>query len=668
MAFEKTKEELEEEQRLLAEQYPELAAQTFDPTQGGRDYIKRLIGSAIKPDSPLGPATEGLRNAGLPQPPKQEFEMSPDTKKYGYDLFGIKDIAKDKEQQIPIAPIEPAKAVAEEAPEEEIPVETPDIKEESPEKSQYDLIKSSVLNTEAGYVNNPNDKGGPTNRGVTLNTYSSYLGKPATIEELKNIPEEHVDKIFNRYYNEIGGDNITDPRVRELLTDQNYNKGTTFLNRINDMLGTPRGTALSPEAIDKINSTSPDEFLKQVLTSERNIYKRIAEKDPSQREFSNGWDKRILDQAKKFKIVLLDQESPQESPQRSPSNVKDLLSLQNQKEEDEKLVSGIQENQSDIRYAKRLAKFRDAAMGSGLGKIIEGDYSMYDELSAAATAPIQKIKALQELNNSRAKNDPSSSISTILRDSLKQLGMGMKGMDNISYAQIEKLYPSLANAAMTKVASDTRKEDKKMAQVISQERLADKKKADQQTSYEKTRTIVNNKIGKLQETKTSPFNVYEQTKQTNQLLDNAIESWDNDDKENKLEKQVAFMQYARLAQGDDSVVRSSDMQVLAGGLNYSSPYALLNKFVSQAKGSPFTRDELLVMKKVVETIRKVKKQQLQQRLNPIILDAQRGGYDLDQSISPDIVEEIYAPEPKSELEILAERAKRQENLLKKQGK
>jgi hypothetical protein len=128
------------------------------------------------------------------------------------------------------------------------------------------------------------------------------------------------------------------------------------------------------------------------------------------------------------------------------------------------------------------------------------------------------------------------------------------------------------------------------------------------------------------------------------------------------------MQYAKIAQGDDSVVRSSDMQVLAGGLNYSSPYSLLNKFASHAEGSPFTKDELLEMKKVVDAIRKVKKEQLQQRINPIILDAQRGGYDLDQSISPDIIEEVYAPEAKSELEILADRAKRREELLKKQGK
>jgi hypothetical protein len=237
-------------------------------------------------------------------------------------------------------------------------------------------------------------------------------------------------------------------------------------------------------------------------------------------------------------------------------------------------------------------------------------------------------------------------------------------MDRVSYAQIEKLYPSVANAMMTKLATEARKEEASLARQIRAEAKESKDEAKKEAKYEKTRTIVNNKIAKLQEAKTSPFAGYNQAKQTSQMIDNAIEAWDNSDEDAKIKNSVAFMQYAKLAQGDDSVVRSSDMQALAGGLNYSSPYALLNKFAAKAEGSPFTKGELAEMKKVIDTIRKVKKEQIQQRLDPIILDAQRGGYDLDQSISPDIIEEVYAPEPRS----IADKAKRLEELRKKQGK
>lgn len=329
-----------------------------------------------------------------------------------------------------------------------------------------------------------------------------------------------------------------------------------------------------------------------------------------------------------------------------------------------KMVEDMQEQQRNVRYAERLAKVRDAAIGAGLGKQFETDYGMYKDLQAAAASPIQKIKIVQELDNSKAKNDPNSDISKLIRKSLADLGVNMAGMDKVSYAQIEKLYPSVANAMMTKLATEARKEEAALTRQLKAEANADKQEARKEASYEKTRTIVNNKINKLQEAKTSPFAGYNQAKQTTQMLDNAIEAWDNSDENAKIKNSVAFMQYAKLAQGDDSVVRSSDMQALAGGLNYSSPYALLNKFAAKAEGSPFTKDELVEMKKVIDTIRKVKKQQLQQRLDPIKLDAQRGGYDLDQSISPDIMEEIYSPEPMS----IADKAKRRQELLKKQGK
>lgn len=480
MAFQKTKEQIAEEQRLLAERYPETLNSEVDPTQPTRDFLKRFTASAFIPESPLGRATEDMRQAGLPKPPKPEYEMSPDIKKYGYDLFGIKDIAGDVEQQIPFAPNE-------------------------------NEAQRSIAAIEA-------------------------------------------------------------PEVVELKKPQ------ITINKI------------QPEMQDT----------KQIPGIQETAAKNI--------------------------------------------DIEDMIK-QSQEEEDRAALW------------KQSAKLRDAIMGAGLGRVKETDVSMYEDLEKKAKRPIQNLLLKQELEDKKSKADPNSNISKFIRKSLSDLGMEMTGLESLSYAQIEKLYPSVANAMMTKLATETRKQEAAITRDLKEE-------AKKEASYEKTRTIVNNKIGKLQEAKTSPFAGYNQAKQTTQMIDNAIEAWDNSDENAKIKNSVAFMQYAKIAQGDDSVVRSSDMQALAGGLNYSSPYALLNKFAAKTEGSPFTKDELLEMKKVIDTIRKVKKNQLQQRLDPIILDAQRGGYDLDQSISPDIIEDIYSPEPLS----IADKAKRLEELRKKQGK
>jgi len=330
----------------------------------------------------------------------------------------------------------------------------------------------------------------------------------------------------------------------------------------------------------------------------------------------------------------------------------------------EKLIKQSEEEEDRAGLWKQSAKLRDAIMGAGLGKIKQTDVSMYEDLQKKAQRPIKSLLLKQELEDTQAKRDPNSTVSRLIRKSLEKLGMDMTGLENVSYSQVEKLYPTLTQGLYTKLAAEARKEESAANRQIRADLAKSKEEARDEAKYEKTRTVVNNKIAKLQESKTSPFAGYSQAKQTSTMLDNAIEAWDNSDEDAKIKNSVAFMQYAKLAQGDDSVVRSSDMQALAGGLNYSSPYALLNKFAAKTEGSSFTKGELMEMKKVIDTIRKVKKQQLQQRLDPIRLDAQRGGYDLDQSISPDVIDEIYAEEPKP----LPDRAKRIEELRKKQGK
>ena len=41
--------------------------------------------------------------------------------------------------------------------------------------------------------------GGATNKGITHKTYAEFLGRPLEdVDELKNIPEEHVQEIYKK--------------------------------------------------------------------------------------------------------------------------------------------------------------------------------------------------------------------------------------------------------------------------------------------------------------------------------------------------------------------------------------------------------------------------------------------------------------------------------------
>nr|DAR62293.1 MAG TPA: Lysozyme [Bacteriophage sp.] len=47
-----------------------------------------------------------------------------------------------------------------------------------------------ILSWEGGFVNDPRDSGGATNKGITLTTFQSVFGKDKTVEDLKRMTED----------------------------------------------------------------------------------------------------------------------------------------------------------------------------------------------------------------------------------------------------------------------------------------------------------------------------------------------------------------------------------------------------------------------------------------------------------------------------------------------
>jgi hypothetical protein len=299
------------------------------------------------------------------------------------------------------------------------------------------------------------------------------------------------------------------------------------------------------------------------------------------------------------------------------------------------MIKQKQEEEDRAALWKQSAKLRDAAMGAGSGTILKTDTSLYEDLEKRAQRPMQNLLLKQELGDKKAKNDPNSDISKLLRKSLSDLGMNMQGLEGIPYSQLEKLYPSLTQALYTKIAADARKEEAEARRYDKQadrERRADVKEKE---NYFKVQSGIDRQVQQLRTSKA--YIGYQQANQAKQLLNEAINS---KDPVVKVQNAAAFMNYAKTAQGDDSVVRSEDMKVLAGQLGFNSPSELLSKLSSRAKGTPFTPAELNMMTKVIGTIQSTKRKQLQSQLNPIISRAESNAYPISESLDPDFIREI----------------------------
>lgn len=132
-----------------------------------------------------------------------------------------------------------------------------------------------VLAHEGGYVNNPNDLGGATNKGITQNTYNSWLksqGKAS--KDVRNITDSEVEQIYYKnYWLAAGCDKMS--KVFALLA---------FDTAVN--MGVSRVSEFMREA----EYLYPEKFL--LARAEK--YNEFA-KVSSQRQFLHGWLNRLFD-------------------------------------------------------------------------------------------------------------------------------------------------------------------------------------------------------------------------------------------------------------------------------------------------------------------------------------------------------------------------------------
>jgi len=85
---------------------------------------------------------------------------------------------------------------------------------------EIEAILDTVLENEKGWVDRADDAGGPTNRGITFDTFKSVYGPDATLDGLKSLTEGAARAIYRRVYVERPGFLlIEDPALRALLVD-----------------------------------------------------------------------------------------------------------------------------------------------------------------------------------------------------------------------------------------------------------------------------------------------------------------------------------------------------------------------------------------------------------------------------------------------------------------
>lgn len=88
-------------------------------------------------------------------------------------------------------------------------------------------LKPFILKWEGGYCNDPDDRGGATNMGVTIATFRTYFGQDKTVADLKAMTDEQWMRIFaDGFWNPCHADEIANQALANIIVDMAFNSGT----------------------------------------------------------------------------------------------------------------------------------------------------------------------------------------------------------------------------------------------------------------------------------------------------------------------------------------------------------------------------------------------------------------------------------------------------------
>ncbi len=94
-----------------------------------------------------------------------------------------------------------------------------------------------ILREEGGLVDDPQDPGGLTNHGITLETWRTYTRNPrATSAELEALGQDQIAAFYGSLWNLVRGDDLADG-VDLILCDHFVNSGTNATKLLQRLVG-----------------------------------------------------------------------------------------------------------------------------------------------------------------------------------------------------------------------------------------------------------------------------------------------------------------------------------------------------------------------------------------------------------------------------------------------
>lgn len=155
-----------------------------------------------------------------------------------------------------------------------------------------------ILQWEGGFVNDSDDLGGATNKGITLSTYESFCrrkGYPKpTVERLKNISQtDWIEILKTMYWDKWKADQIMNQSVANILVDWVWASGGYGIKRPQKILGVKVDGIVGSLTISAVNACDSRELFYAIKSDRIKFIDEICESRPVNNKFKRGWLNRI---------------------------------------------------------------------------------------------------------------------------------------------------------------------------------------------------------------------------------------------------------------------------------------------------------------------------------------------------------------------------------------
>lgn len=145
-----------------------------------------------------------------------------------------------------------------------------------------------------GFANDPDDKGGYTMVGVTLETYKSYCRKKGyptpTPQRLHDIPfSQWVDILKGMFWDRMNADRIASQGIANMCVDWLWISGTGRIKNIQKILNVKQDGIVGDKTIAAINSANIKELFTKLYNAREKFYKSCS----GWWKYGKGWMRRL---------------------------------------------------------------------------------------------------------------------------------------------------------------------------------------------------------------------------------------------------------------------------------------------------------------------------------------------------------------------------------------